>query len=642
MLPPIWTLRRVSDGVEKTLADWGITSAVLIRRTQRSDSLELRFDGLAFDGAELFAYRSTIQLLRDGTTYFAGVAVKTPRMARPSAEALSYVFEGPWWYLEHIVYQQEWKFLNLSGDNLAAVSNLVLAIGNDGSLITTGAQIADVVAEAVNAGAVLQLGTNDCAIQVPPEAGRDLTCAEVIRRMLRWHPDCVTWFDYATTPPTLKIRQRANLAAVDFSIAGQPHTGMDIAARPDLVPPVVVLKYQTLNQDDGIDQSYITIDQYPAAVSELQPGAVVMTIDLQGTRSQYVKQYLKTAPIEPTSADWWKERLPWLADANISGLSVIDDSAAGTPIGSDGGAESGAASDPASMAGDGGEAGAVLANYVVEGQVPEWLAAPTLLHAQMALVQAKVSYDVAMGRDANGNPVIEHHDQETVFVKVLSTDLGTGWYRQLSAVYIGDPQPAGLAQNYYHALAQLQYEGSFEITELECGQSATAFLGRVLNLTGGVSAWATMRALVFETTEELATGRTRLRFGPAQYLSPKDWIDLNRQNRQRQQGDLFGKVNGLVTLGGTPVGGTGKYDRGGVGSKAPPHLDTWVGAPTGGQPGTHKISIKHGQVDSAAAAQVPSDLTAQWRAINVCVPDGSGGTVTKTMLALLTEPFDVA
>ncbi len=298
------------------------------------------------------------------------------------------------------------------------------------------------------------------------------------------------------------------------------------------------------------------MDQYPGAASELQPGAIVMTIDLQGTRSQYVKQYIKTAPIAPASIAWWKERLPWLADANIANLTIVEDSALSTAIASDGGTESGVASDPGSVADDGGEDAVVLANHVVEGHIPEWLAAPTLLHAQMALVQAKVNYDVAMGNDANGNPVIEHHDQEKVFVNVMSTDLNTGWYKQLSAVYIGDPQPEGLAQHYYTALAQLPYEGTFEITEEECGASAATFLGKVLNLTGGAGVWTTMRALIFETTEDLAMGRTRLRFGPAQYLSPKDWIDLNRQNRQRQQGDLYGKVNGLVTLGSTPVGGT--------------------------------------------------------------------------------------
>jgi len=634
-LSQIWTLKRVSDGLERTLADWGISSVQMTRRSQRSDILDIRFDGAAFDGAELFAYGSTIQLKRNGVVYFVGVAVKTPRMARSHAEGVSYSFEGPWWYLDHIVYQQDWKFLNVGGDNLAAVSQLVLAQANDGTLITTGAQIADAVSEAITAGAALQMGANDCAITVPPEAGRDLSCAEVIRRMLRWHPDVVTWFDYSTTPPTLKIRQRANLTAQSFTIAGAPHTGMDIAARPDLQPPVVVLKYQILNEDDGIDQSYISVDQYPGTVSELQPGAVVMTIDLQGTRSQYVKQYIKTAAISPTNVSWWKERLPWLNDANISNVTYVASSASNTAIVADGGSSDG--TDPGSV--DSSSGGSVLGSFVLEGEVPEWMSGT---HAQMALVQAKLNYDMAMGNDANGNPVVQHHVNEVVMAKVMSTDLNTGWYKQLSAVYVGDPQPTDLAQAYYTALATLQYEGGFEITEQECGTTAASFLGCVLNLTGGFSAWSTMKALIFETTEDLATGKTRLRFGPAQYLSPKDWVDLNRLNRQRVQGDLYNKVNGLVTLGSTPIGGTGKYDRGGRGSKAPDTHDVWVGAPAGGNPGTYKVSVAPMQVDSTAAPQVPSNLTAQFRAINVCVSDGMGGTTQQTVLALTTEPFTPA
>jgi len=633
MLSQIWTLKRASDSLEQTLATWGISSARFVRRTQRSDTLEIRLDGAAFDGAELFAYGSTITLKRNGAIYFVGLATKTPRMARPSVEGVGYTFEGPWWYLEHIVYQQDWKFLNVGGSNLAAVSNLVLAQANDGTLITTGAQIADAVSEAVGASAALQIGTNDCAMQVPPEAGRDLNCAEVIRRMLRWHPDCVAWFDYSTTPPTLKIRQRANLTAHSFSIAGAPHSSTDIAARPDLQPPVVVLKYQILNQDDGIDQSFVSIDKYPGGPSELQPGAVVMTIDLQGTRSQYVKQYIKTEAIAATDVNWWKERLPWLKDSNITNVAYVASSASLAAMDADGGVDSG--SDPGSAS---SSSGTVYDNLILEGEIPEWLTD----HAQLALVQAKLTYDIKRGNDANGHAVVEHRGPEVVMVKVMSTDLATDWYKQLTAVYIGDPQPTGLAQAYYTALATLQYEGSFEITEQECGTTATSFLGQVLNLTGGLAAWSTMNALIFEATEDLATGHTRLRFGPAHYLSPKDWVDLNRINRQRQQGDLFGKVNGLVTLGSTPLGGTGKHNHAGSASKAPPSHDVWVGTPAGGNPGTYKISMLHTQIDSAAAPQVPSNLTGQWRAINVCVSDGSGGTVQKTVLALTTEPFTPA
>jgi hypothetical protein len=93
-------------------------------------------------------------------------------------------------------------------------------------------------------------------------------------------------------------------------------------------------------------------------------------------------------------------------------------------------------------------------------------------------------------------------------------------------------------------------------------------------------------------------------------------------------------VNGLLTIGSKPAGGSGKHDRGGSGSKAPPSLDNWVGAPAGGNPGTYKVNIQSATVDGAAVSVIPSNLTVQLRAAQVCV---SG--VLKTQLILASEPF---
>ena len=39
-LSQIWTLLRTSDSLEQTLAAWGVSAALLTRRTQRPDELE--------------------------------------------------------------------------------------------------------------------------------------------------------------------------------------------------------------------------------------------------------------------------------------------------------------------------------------------------------------------------------------------------------------------------------------------------------------------------------------------------------------------------------------------------------------------------------------------------------------------------
>jgi hypothetical protein len=143
-----------------------------------------------------------------------------------------------------------------------------------------------------------------------------------------------------------------------------------------------------------------------------------------------------------------------------------------------------------------------------------------------------------------------------------------------------------------------------------------------------------MNAAIFETTENLTKGLTRLRFGPVAYLSPKDWIAWYRVNRWREIGDRQARVNGLMTIGSHPAGGTGKHDRGGSGSKAQPQLTTWVGPASGGQPGTYKIVTNPAQVDSSAAAVVPSDLAVYLRPIQIC----DGGT-QKTILVLCSQSY---
>jgi hypothetical protein len=671
-LSQIWTLLRTSDALEQTLAAWGVSSAVLTRRTQRPDELALKLAGAAFDEAELFPFSyspSPVALKRNGAIYFIGVATHTPRMGRPQAEGVGYMLEGPWWWLEHTPYVQGWTFLTSviyrqswqyygwtpptgPAPQQSLITNLILGIDATGLPIKTGAQITDALNVAITAGAPIQIGTIDPNIAIPSESARDLSCAEVIRRMLRWHPDCVVWWDYTTTKtvsgvatpcPTIHIRQRSNLTAVSFPVTGAPASGLDIAARPELVPPVVVLNYEQLNNLNDQDQRTLTVDKYPTGASATQPGAVAMTINLQGEKTTYMRQYLKTAEIKVNNLTWWQERLPWLNDANITNLDYAANpgnpsgnmdrsSNAGTvtAIAPDGGTDSTAGSDGTDKANASIPGGPVFPNFVIEGDIPNWITG----NAQMVLCALRVNYDVVMGNDANGNPVVEQHRNETVLVKVVSTDLNTGWYNQLSGVYIGEPIPTGLAENYYNALAQLQYEGSWEITEQECGTAGGPYLGDVLNLTDGLTAWATMNAAIFETTENLATGVTRLRFGPVAYLSPKDWIAWYRVNRWREIGDRQARVNGLLTIGSHPAGGSGKHDRGGSGSKAQPQLVTWVGAPAGGNPGTYKIVSNPAQVDSSAAAAVPSDLAVYLRPIQIC----DGGT-QKTILVLCSQSY---
>ncbi len=51
-----------------------------------------------------------------------------------------------------------------------------------------------------------QIGEVTPALDVPIDEVRDITCAEVIHKMLRWSPDAVCWFDYTTQFAHLQLQ----------------------------------------------------------------------------------------------------------------------------------------------------------------------------------------------------------------------------------------------------------------------------------------------------------------------------------------------------------------------------------------------------------------------------------------------------
>jgi hypothetical protein len=59
-------------------------------------------------------------------------------------------------------------------------------------------------------------------------------------------------------------------------------------------------------------------------------------------------------------------------------------------------------------------------------------------------------------------------------------------------------------------------------------------MGNVLNLAGGLAAWASMAAVIFEVAQDVDAGVTSLRFGPNKYLGLSDLVALLRTWRNRR------------------------------------------------------------------------------------------------------------
>jgi hypothetical protein len=104
----VWTIID-ANGVEKSVADWGLCELTRERINQMPDLVTFRAEGTPSDADPIFAYGSTIRLFQNGTPWFYGRVVEVPGRASAQVEEQFYRVAGPWWYLENLVFQQTWE-----------------------------------------------------------------------------------------------------------------------------------------------------------------------------------------------------------------------------------------------------------------------------------------------------------------------------------------------------------------------------------------------------------------------------------------------------------------------------------------------------------------------------------------------------
>lgn len=498
----IWTVNG------STFAELGLGN--LSRRLVNQAEDEVTFDapGTAYDADPLFDYGDTITIAKDGTRWFVGRIISNPRQATVQEERISYRVVGPWWYLTKIVYQQDWLMWDEEEEGVLAQKKSRVIIGQNaaGERITSGEQIADVLEYARSRGAPFMVGVIDPAVQVPWSEECDLKCSEVIVRLLQYSPDCVCSWNYATPKPQFLCRSRANMAAASAAVVGSTCAACIVTPRYDLQIPGVVINYEQTHEADGVAYESVTQDT-AGEVEEIE--TLASTIELAGSRLSRLSQKTLTEefPADLKDLAWWQEQIPALND--LDGLEVV--SATRSLEAQD------------------------YPRILVEGTIQPWMQSATDPDNPDAGVVAK-NDDLTLviscyESDAVGNSK-QGTKSFTVTVRATNAEKGEHTYHQLESFVSGEPVPVGLAAAIYDAWSELQYDGHLVFDEGEV--VGTIVPGKVLNLTGGHAEWASMRAVVQQTLEDVDNGLTTVTFGPAKHLSPADLVSLLRAIRTRK------------------------------------------------------------------------------------------------------------
>jgi hypothetical protein len=211
-----------------------------------------------------------------GQIWFTGYRVDNFRTGNPALEKFDYKFAGPWeFFFERLVFQKLWWTYDGTANVADWRSQVILGLSVNaevGANDTVRQQVAEIIAYVINqttadygspqlqsddltseidgvnydlyetpgtnliipdyipgyavtgktsAGTGSNAALMTTVLRAPLDSVNDITCAEAMRKMLRWVGPMgspVVWFDYTTTPPTLHISTRDQLPSINLPI----------------------------------------------------------------------------------------------------------------------------------------------------------------------------------------------------------------------------------------------------------------------------------------------------------------------------------------------------------------------------------------------------------------------------------------
>lgn len=476
-----------------SLSEWGIVDFQRTAWNLGKDQLSLKVTSNRFE--RIFEAGSEIAIYKDHQRFFQGVVTRVPSFAKADQQFVTYEVEGPFWYLQNLVYEQCWlQKKNLGGAlgaSLEPVRKSRVVLGQDaaGHPLSAKGQILDILEYVRHCGGKFAIGEVDADFPLPLDECRDLSCAEALSRVLRWAPDAVLFFNYDRDGlPELNLRRQKNQVPLVFDIETSPLKKLEITPRHDLQVPSVVLKYETVSQIGEGTWSQTEIEKYPLDAPLGEMKSVVLTLELEGARMMSLEQTIEVQPIEPNNPAWWQKQIPSLRSIPLDKIQVKSFERKGT-----------------------------LPNALITGTISDWMSC----NAEEDTILGLLSYTAP-----NGSEV-----EEPISLQLLTTDSESRSYSTLYGIGEKEPLPKGLAKALWEGLSILYHEGL--IVLVGSHHMMHPYLGQTILLHKGLKEWETMNAIIQSLHYNLSTEEITLRFGPAKHLGLDQLNELFRTNRRR-------------------------------------------------------------------------------------------------------------
>ncbi|HEV2694224.1 MAG TPA: hypothetical protein VG347_15125 [Verrucomicrobiae bacterium] len=570
----MWTLQYFGPGgtVEKRISaapnipSWGLlgTCPFQFHNTSKS-SLDL-VTGDDFDNALVFGFRMPVTIWRErtfaggnfgaGSIWFQGFISEPNREAPDAKQNHRYTVFNWIWRAENIGFRQPWSFK--SGGTYAA-PNFVTQYSDEVVLGETqnefaqdaGAQIREILTSMNQrynptrwrsfAGAVdvskdlVKIGSIGINVAMPPTPAKCISCYEALRECMKWAPDAVLWTDYTTSPVTVNVTKLADMGSASVTLPGADANNKfpGIALKPcyDRQLNGVIIQYKMPVSVGGTTFLGLAFDQYPPICDPDDPDVISFLVQLAGSKVNVSRTTVTTTIVNAAAGDnatrlgWWQQRDDRLKNVNLSNLII----------------------DPTSV---------VCTDYFT-GAFVDFSALPFQLIASsggplpgMGVITRDVTITATASWtrvDPSTNAPVETV-VENIHVRLTICNLDTGGvsqsYRVETDAELGEVAPVGLAQNYYVAVADLQYEGVLNTKGKEIRGDLT--LGEKLTIITPRGNYA--NNIIQSLSGNLMNGVLDVQIGPPTVMGPADRIEQMRAARYIRGNELpSGRSNGGAT-----------------------------------------------------------------------------------------------
>ncbi len=538
---PIWTINGVP------LATLGVT-AILRYGQQAADTLTLTQTGPDYDGPVLFTVRQAVVLrlvpdLGSPVIWFQGKVRLIARAAETQSEALVYTCMGGWDLLSRRNYLQNFAQANDVNDPLSTLTTttrgrVILCQDDAGLKISATEFIKAVLDYAIASGVELQKGTINIPYTLPWDEVTDLKDADAIQRVLQFIPDAQAWVDHRTTPPSFNCVQQPALepAMLTLQPKGSPDnpvylraTSVRVEPRDDIRVSTVVLIYLWTNTTNGAGWQGTARDAWPVDATGLEEDALVRTIQLAGSVTNFAEQRCKIRPIDPalvfttaittTDSAWgavstfWLRKLKHLTSNYVTligfrkGTRVVDNP-----------------DDPTEALDSACE------RELIEGAITDWMIDNKNIKHQVQKLTVEVVYDIIPDP---AHPAVKERRAELLTTRIRATSAQSQLYSLLDAdsSVLAEPMPTGLAKMLWDALNAPRYDGRVVFKHEQPAVIATT--RNAINISGTAANWTAIGSPAQGVEIDLSNNTTAIDMGTPKQITADDLVAIYRQNRGR-------------------------------------------------------------------------------------------------------------